>query len=397
MEIGQASTLSRRWNPFPRGKVTKIADELRKRFKEPGDVLTALGLDKNVLKDARDSTKRTRLATDSKENAVTPTRIAYLALTKTAAAVNPLLALDAKIDYAPIFDGVTAKSFDAKKIGAAVRAAIKGKTIAKDAELDMSHVASMLNHIEQTAEKGEPSLDESVSKEQHNAMEAAAHGKSNLGIPKDVGKEFAEADKGKTFDEAGMGKMRGFLKEKGLGDADIDAACDMMFKKTVGDAEPGEEDLRQQRSEERGVGDESEEEKRKREEAEKAARDAAMKDGMVTKDQMDQTVKAAINAERSRGAGVTEARDFVRPYVGDIPLAMDSSEQVLRKAAGMLGLRGVDKINEPGLRALIETRPKIGAKPAKMAADEAPLALDSAGMDRLSKKFPGIERISVGG
>ena len=39
----------------------------------------------------------------------------------------------------------------------------------------------------------------SVSQAQHNAMEAAAHGKSTLGIPKSVGQDFASADKGKKF------------------------------------------------------------------------------------------------------------------------------------------------------------------------------------------------------
>jgi hypothetical protein len=37
---------------------------------------------------------------------------------------------------------------------------------------------------------------------QHKAIGAAAHGKSNLGIPKKVGKEFLRADKGKTFKPA---------------------------------------------------------------------------------------------------------------------------------------------------------------------------------------------------
>lgn len=37
----------------------------------------------------------------------------------------------------------------------------------------------------------------STSKAQHNAMEAAAHGKSTLGIPKKVGKDFVAADKSK--------------------------------------------------------------------------------------------------------------------------------------------------------------------------------------------------------
>ena len=38
----------------------------------------------------------------------------------------------------------------------------------------------------------------SVSKKQHRAMEAAAHGHSNLGIPKKVAQEYVAADKGKS-------------------------------------------------------------------------------------------------------------------------------------------------------------------------------------------------------
>ena len=37
----------------------------------------------------------------------------------------------------------------------------------------------------------------SLTPKQHRAMEAAAHGKSTLGIPKSVGQEFVQADKEK--------------------------------------------------------------------------------------------------------------------------------------------------------------------------------------------------------
>lgn len=37
----------------------------------------------------------------------------------------------------------------------------------------------------------------SKTAKQHRAMEAAAHGRSTLGIPKSVGKEFVAADKRK--------------------------------------------------------------------------------------------------------------------------------------------------------------------------------------------------------
>jgi hypothetical protein len=36
-----------------------------------------------------------------------------------------------------------------------------------------------------------------VSAKQHSAMEAAAHGRSTLGIPKKVGQEMVDADKKK--------------------------------------------------------------------------------------------------------------------------------------------------------------------------------------------------------
>ena len=50
----------------------------------------------------------------------------------------------------------------------------------------------------------------SVSKKQHNFMEAIAHSPSfakKAGVPQSVGKDFASADKGKTFKGSDMKKM----------------------------------------------------------------------------------------------------------------------------------------------------------------------------------------------
>jgi len=47
----------------------------------------------------------------------------------------------------------------------------------------------------------------SVSKKQHNLMEGVAHNPAfakKVGIPQSVGKEFATADKGKTFKKGGL-------------------------------------------------------------------------------------------------------------------------------------------------------------------------------------------------
>lgn len=52
----------------------------------------------------------------------------------------------------------------------------------------------------------------SVSHDQHNAMEAAAHGHSTLGIPANVGREFVAADKGSPFPEY-MDAQRGHQRK----------------------------------------------------------------------------------------------------------------------------------------------------------------------------------------
>ena len=63
----------------------------------------------------------------------------------------------------------------------------------------------------------------SVSAKQHRAMEAAAHGKSTIGIPKKVGKEFSDADEAKPKKKKYQNGAKGFhqyfrdyMKEPGL-------------------------------------------------------------------------------------------------------------------------------------------------------------------------------------
>jgi hypothetical protein len=52
----------------------------------------------------------------------------------------------------------------------------------------------------------------SKSTKQHDAMEAAAHGKSTIGIPRSVGKDFVMADLGRKF--AGKPKVKPKGKSK---------------------------------------------------------------------------------------------------------------------------------------------------------------------------------------
>lgn len=329
-----------------------------------------------------------------------PTRLEYLLVTRTARALNPQLAFDAKVDYSPVFAGITTKNFAERKtkIVPALAALLKGRTIAQDAEL--SGVKSMVEKITHPDGSGpEQSLDESVSGPQHRAMEAAAHGASNLDIPKNVGEEFSEADKGKTFHDA----LPEFLRGKGMSEDDVSAVMDMLPKRdplpepAIKGADEGGEEARQAAERAKAVGDESPEdkEKREREEREKAAKDKAM-----THDELSKAVKDAVasntKAIRDAERGVRVALGDVKPWVGELPvsLSFDSAEQVHRHAAKMMKLKGADTLHADALLPVIQAQPKPGARPAERGPRAAEIAQDSA--DDFSKMFPDAGRIQVG-
>lgn len=422
----------------------KIADELRKKFKSPREAIAALGLDESlldvkrlaldakyqdVLAKARAASAKFRQAqadyrarkigdqeflvakreyeeserefsrARGEDASLTadgalkmPTRLEALALRLTARAVNPLLAFDAKVDYAPVFKGLNTGNFKDRKpkIVTDLKALLKGKTLAADAEF--GHVAKMLDQLEHIAEP--KSLDESVSEEQHKAMEAAAHGTSNLGIPKDVGKEFSEADKGKTFRDA----MPAFLREKGMSEDDI-AHCMDMF--------PGEDEMPEnaldETPEQKAEREKKEKEAEDKKAADKAAKDEAEKvekekgmDKMVTKDAMNAAIKeavtGAVDTERKNNVATAEARAFVRPWVGDLSMALDSAEKVFRGAASALGVKNAEKINIEGLRAIIELQPKPGAHPSQHLAQDS--ARDGENSSGFYSRFPDASRIT---
>ena len=287
-----------------------------------------------------------------------PNRLQYLGVIRTAAAFNPILAMDAKVDYAPLFKGVTTKNFKQRKtqIIADAKKLLKGKTIAKDAP--MEHFAQLLNSLEHVPDQA--NLDESVSEPQHKAMEAAAHGTSNLGIPKDVGKEFSEADKGKSFDAMLMDWFGGRDAAKPFGEDDLEA-----LKKMHGDSMPENaldehEDDEEAEDESEEAEDESEEEERKpvkdtkRGGAHDAKSDKSTKatKTFVTTDEMNAIVAAAVKTERKANLATAEAREFVRPFVGQVAMALDSEVAVLQAAASAMAADGKLEIEADELKTL---------------------------------------------
>ena len=349
--------------------MTPLGKALREKYRTPEQAMKALGLDAALLKTEHQMSK-----------AKTPTRLAAGLLLRTAAGVNPLLAMDAKIDYMPIFKDLNTKNFRADDVMKKLRSAVKGKLLANDEE--MGHVGSMLKKVEEAA-PAEASLDESVSPEQHKAMEAAAHGQSMLGIPKKVGAEFAEADKGKAFDEPAA-KLGEFLRGKGIGEDDIKTACDMIFEKKVDppppDLTPGEKTAQDEDEEE-------EEKKRKEKEAEDRRRaddkraddrraddrraddrraDDKRADDHMGKDEINEAIRLAVdeNTKKVREAerAIRSAIVQVKPYIGEIAptLAFDSATEVFRHAAKRLGIKNAATMHPDALLPVIEAQPRLG-------------------------------------
>ena len=338
---------------------------------------------------------------DNKETAMSAAKaivnrtVSVLAL---ATYLKPRLAMDAKPAgiIAQVFDGVTGKNFKEQRPVIAKRIKTLYKPLlAKDASLeDVEKVLDMLDGHE--IDGG----DESVSKEQHNAMEAAAHGHSTLDIPKKVGEEFAEADKGKTFDEAGF---RSFLAGHGMGDDAINEACAMLPQDRAAKDEfpPKKEDEEEKEGEDEDL--EAKDSEESKEEAEdpkgpkgkdRAAKDADMKaKDSVSKPAMDAAIKLAKDSVRKEviaaQQAIRQAERDVAPYVGTIDMAFDSAEHVYREALMILGVPEAKTIHESALKTVLSMQPKAGAKPVIRET----LGMDAKAVSDFNTRFPDAARI----
>jgi hypothetical protein len=353
--------------------MTKLGAALRAKYRTPQEALQKLGLDEALL---RDTTENSPMKTNA---------LVARALTVSAlhSYLRPRMALDAKLDLTTPLTGVTGKNFKEKAPGilAALTKQTKGK-LAKDAKIDaLEDLLEMVSEAE--AKEG---TDESVSPEEHKAMEAAAAGQSEIGIPKAVGEEFAKKD---AVGDAEP--FKNFLKEKGVSDEDIEAAMDML-PKTGMDAEPDDEEKK--KAEEAEEAEKAEDEKM---EAETKAKDAAMKD-MVSKPAMDAALKKhgddVAKQVRATEQGIRAALETVRPLVGELPasMAFDSAEDVLRHAAVMLDIPDAKTIHASALPTVLKMH-----KGPERADDrrEERIGMDAASMTSFDKMFPGASNIGT--
>ena len=116
-------------------------------------------------------------------------------------------------------------------------------------------------------------------------------------------------------------------------------------------------------------------------------KDKDEKDDKVAKPAMDAALAAQEKKIVKRMQDAMEAREFVRPHVGNLPFALDSAESVLRAAAVNLGIPSAKTVHESALRDLISF--KVAAKPAQPNR----IAQDAAGAKSYAEMFPGADKI----
>ena len=386
-----------------------LSDALRKKYRTPAEAVRALGLDEALLSEGTKTMNAAALATRT------------MSVGALVGFLNTKLAKDAKLDgVCMAFDGVPiGKKFDAKKLAKQLKPIIKGKLAADASMGQIAELLDMIDSHEKTVEG-----DESATPEQHKAMEAAAHGQSNLGIPQKVGKEFAEADKGKSFDAAE------WMKGKGMSEDDVAEFEKLSKTQGAEDEEDDEEEqddtvdakdddiesemdkAKDKRAKDKAARDKAKDEpppfKGKPEVGggkDKAARDKQAKDKhgkdaeMVSQGAMDAAIKLAreqttrdvLKSQRE----LRDALEDVRPIFGDVRVALDSAHQVYEhvlKAKGVALPEG-EKLSLPVLKSMVGMLPKAGDRPRTRGET---ITMDAAATSTWEKENPHAAAIRIG-
>ena len=101
---------------------------------------------------------------------------------------------------------------------------------------------------------------------------------------------------------------------------------------------------------------------------------------------VSKVVEAAVAGARKQARDAAEAREVVRPYVGNVAVALDSGEAVFKAALEMLAVK-TDGLHPTAYRAVLEAQPLPGQeRRTRMAQDAAP------GAD-FAARFPGLANI----
>lgn len=125
---------------------------------------------------------------------------------------------------------------------------------------------------------------------------------------------------------------------------------------------------------------------------EKEEKNQKAQDRMISQTAMDAAITSAAKlAEKNITTRMKEAREaerFVRPWVGELAVAYDTGEEILRASAVSLGVPDAATIHVSALKAMIGMMPKPGERSnvTRLAADSGVRA--TAAADEFAKMFP---------
>ena len=97
----------------------------------------------------------------------------------------------------------------------------------------------------------------------------------------------------------------------------------------------------------------------------------------MSKDEMNAAVAAAVEADRKRQRDAVEAREIVRPLVGQVSIAMDSAEEIYKFALKQAGVKTDDVKELAALKGMTE----LAVRGAKPKGGSPSVALDAAARD----------------
>ncbi len=280
-----------------------------------------------------------------------PSRKAMLVQGAVAGVLATKLAQDAKIDLGPVFKGVNVKNYRAQRatILKGVERVTKGK-LAQD--MDLEDVMPLLDAMVEVSGGGAPEDDE-VTVDADLVDGAAAPPDPENTNPGAGGAEDGDDDEAK--------KER--LKALGLDDEMCSKVMGAMSPPAAKDGEP-------------------------------PAFIKKDEDKPITKGAMDAAIQAATQRATeqtiARMRSVAEARDAVKPHVGEIDLAMDSADAIYRMALDAADVEYPKDISVSGLKAMVAMLPKPGAN-----RTENPLAMDAKAQSDFLTRFPGADRIRI--
>lgn len=343
-----------------------------------------------MVADSKNGFDSTKGAQDMSAKSVILTRKGAMLQGALAVFLKPRIAKDFKPDFGKLLGSVTAKNFSSKKgsIVAGIKEQTKGK-LAKDANVD--GLVTLLDALEDI---------DSPESGTKDALETDP----NSGTPI-MGKKLDDEDESMDAEVDPHEGLKSYLKGKGMGDDDIEGACNAVSDAALGTKEASEEGEDEEMDAEDNAEGEGEGGKEDASKMAKAKDKKGAKDepppfkgkpevgGGMSKDAVNKAIQVATDKaladERQRTAQTREAERFVRPWVGDLAIAHDSAEAVLRTALTALG-EDVKGVHPSAYKSILKRIPQPNAK--RVAQDES-LGMDAESTSDFAKRYPDAAAI----